>query len=252
MIIYEQPINEITRILLKLEYLLQMGEHHAKRTTPWDSHTTLIALCDILNLLDRPDLRSKLTKEIQRYVSTFLKLQLSPGVNHVKLKPLLDRLNAVLDHILTGNGRLAQSLRDDEFLGSIRQHLMSPAGTCNFDIPLYHHWNTLSATERTTAIQHWFVQLADIKTLVTLLLELIRDSSELRPQIAHGGFYQMTIDPFVPTQLIRVALYKNTNVFPEISAGKHRLSIYFYNVDFHRRPIQTHNDIEFELSICIL
>ncbi len=252
MIIYEQPLNEITRILLKLEYLIQMSEHLTKRSTPWDSHTSLIALCDILNLLDRPDLRSKLTKEIQRYINNLTKLQLIPGVNHIKLKPLLEQLEAVLRQILAGNGRLAQSLRDDEFLGSIRQHLMSPAGTCSFDIPIYHYWNTLPSTERAATIEHWFAQLDDIKELVRLLLDLIRDSGQLQPQVAKGGFYQMTIDPFAPSQLIRVALNKHINVFPEISAGKHRLSVYFYNADFHRRSVQTHHDIEFQLSLCVI
>ncbi len=252
MVIYEQPLNEISRTLLKLEYLFQMGEYLMKRTTPWDTHTTLIALCDTLNLLDRPDLRSKLTKEVQRYTNTLLKLQLSPSVNQAKLAPVLHRLEAVLSRLLSGNGRLAQSLRDDEFLNAIRQHLMSPAGTCSFDIPLYHYWNTLPAAQRNRMIHHWYGELKEMHESVTLLLELIRDSGALQEQTAKNGFFQMTIDPFAPCQLIRVGLDPHVSLYPEISAGKHRLSVYLFNADFQTRPVQTTEDVGFLLALCVL
>lgn len=252
MIIYEQPLNELTRILLKLEYLLQMGAHLNQRSDQWDSHTSLIALCDILNLLDRPDLRSKFTKEIQRFVNNLAKLQHSPDVNQQRLSSLLSRLDAALNILLSGSGRLAQPLRDDEFLNSVRQHLMSPAGTCNFDLPIYHYWCAQAPSLRIATVEYWQNQLNDIKELVRLLLELIRDSGHLEKQQAVNGFYQMTLDPLLPCQLIRVAVAADAPVFPEMSAGKHRLCVYFMAADFHKRPVQSNLNLNFQLALCII
>jgi cell division protein ZapD len=252
MIIYEQPLNEIARILLKLEYLLQMCDHHMRRSEPWDSHTILIAICDVLNLLDRPDLRSKLSKEVQRYISTLGRLQNSPDINQPKLNSLLDRLNTIWQQLLSGNGRLAQVLRDDEFLNGVRQHLMSPAGTCSFDMPIYHYWGTQSAATRTTMINYWYAQLNDIRELNNLLLDLIRDSGRFEKLQARSGFYQSNLDPFLPCQLIRVALPAHIAMFPEISAGRHRLCVYFMVADFQRRPLQSTESVDFELALCVI
>ncbi|MFN7097915.1 MAG: cell division protein ZapD [Gammaproteobacteria bacterium] len=252
MITYEQPLNEITRILLKIEYLLQMCDHHLRDSEAWDSHTVLNAICDILNLLDRPDLRSKLTKEVQRYISILSRLQTSRGINHAKLVPLLERLNLVWQQLLNGNGRLAQELRDDDFLNNIRQHLMSPAGTCNFDMPIYHYWSVQKANIRNNMIQYWYRQLNDIRELTTLLVDLVRDSGHFERLPAKNGFYQLNIDPSVPCQLIRVSLPDHATVFPEISAGRHRICVYFMNADFQRRPSQTTDTIDFELALCVI
>lgn len=252
MIIYEQPLNEITRILLKIEYLLQMCSHHLRRNESWDSHTMLTAICDILNLLDRPDLRSKLTQELQRYITILNRLQNAPDINQSKLQQLLNQLNATWQHLLNGNGRLAQPLRDDYFLNSVRQHLMNPAGTCSFDIPIYHHWSKQSSSFRGNMIDYWYAQLNDIRELISLLLDLIRDSGRFDKYPAKNGVFQMTIDPFLPCQMIRVALPEQAAIFPEISAGRHRLSIYMIAADFQQRPVQSTDTWDFELALCVI
>lgn len=252
MIIYEQPLNEITRILLKIEYLLLMCDHNLQRSERWDTHQVLVAICDILNLLDRPDLRSKLTKEVQRYISILEKLRSSPDINQAKLSILLHRLEITNKQLLHYNGRLAQNLRDDEFLNGIRQHLMNPAGTTGFDIPLYHYWSMQSNQVRQSMVQAWHNKLQDVRELKTVLLELIRDSSDFSAQQANNGFYQMNIDPHAHCQLLRVKLNSSYTVYPEISAGRHRLCIYFMQADYQKRP-QQHNDVvNFDLAVCIL
>ena len=252
MIVYEQPLNEITRILLKIEYLLQMCEHHLKRSESWDSHTMLIAICDILNLLDRPDLRSKLTKEIQRYLTTLQRLQKSPDINQAKLQRLLEQLETCWQNLLRGNGRLAQTLRDDDFLNGIRQHLMSPAGTCSFDMPIYHYWCEQPTVIRMKMVETWYQQLGSIRELIVLVLDLVRDSGHFKKNTAKNGVFQMTMDPFLPCQLIRVALPSDALVFPEISAGRHRLCVYFMTADFAHRPAQSTETCEFNLGLCVI
>ncbi|MBY0545407.1 MAG: cell division protein ZapD [Gammaproteobacteria bacterium] len=252
MVIYEQPLNEITRILLKIEYLLTICDSHLKQKEPWDSHALISAICDILNLLDRPDLRSKITKEIQRYISTLRRLRNSPNINQPKLDLLLQQLDTSWQHLLSGNGRLAQSLRDDDFLNGIRQHLMSPAGTCSFQIPIYHYWRQQPSQVKMAMISAWYLQLDNIRQLVCLVLELIRDSGHFEERLAKNGTFQMTMDPFLPCQLIRVALKDEFNVFPEISAGRHRLCVYLMTADFHKRPIQSPETWKFDLALCVI
>ena len=57
MIIYEQPLNELIRICLRLEYLFGLIKQGRKNT---DNRQTIRAMLDILSITERPDLRTKL------------------------------------------------------------------------------------------------------------------------------------------------------------------------------------------------
>lgn len=252
MIIYEQPLNELARILLKLEYLFQKGQYYHAQQEAWDVHTRISALCDILTLLDRPDLRSKLSKEVLRYVHVFNRLRDSNGTNQDKLLHLLTHLKQIEAFLIKGKGRLAQDLGEDEFLKSIRQHIQSPGGTCGFELPLYHYWQQQPISFRDPMITQWFSQLDEIKNLSQTLLNLIRQSGHYRTLIAKQGFYQMPLDSGLPCQLIQIRLSHDLPHIPTISAGKHQLSIYFMGVDFVKRPAQQYQDISFDMALCVV
>ena len=54
-------------------------------------------------------------------------------------------------------------------------------------------------------------------------------------------------------QMVRVLLPAETDLFPEISAGKHRCTIRFMqqsNMD--QKPHQSHDNIDFRFALCVL
>jgi cell division protein ZapD len=59
-VIYEQPVNEHVRVCLRLEQLFNQTLHWMRGTSAWDSRAAISALLEILNVLDRPDLKAKL------------------------------------------------------------------------------------------------------------------------------------------------------------------------------------------------
>ena len=53
--------------------------------------------------------------------------------------------------------------------------------------------------------------------------------------------------------MIRVSIDVDGLVFPEISAGKHRFTVRFMELEnTEDRPVQTTRDIPFQLSCCVL
>ena len=95
-VIYEQPLNELTRVCLRLEHLLAQADHEMKDDSIEGTRNTLSTLISILQLLERPDLKAKLAKEIGQQIRSLSRHENSPAVDQTKLKELLQSINKTL------------------------------------------------------------------------------------------------------------------------------------------------------------
>jgi len=250
-ILYEQPLNEHIRACLRLEHLFNHAKNGLRGSTTMESHVTLTAIIDILNVLDRTDLKSRLSKELSRHLNTLGRLEDIPDIDQSKLSSILKDLEDIVDVLHSTTGKIGGELRKNEFLTNIRQHLMTPGGTGSVDTPAYHLWLRQPASERTEDLENWLKTFKTIQTATTLLLNLIRQSCQPQIKTAHDGFYQSAIDPQSSCQLIRVAVPNTLKVYPEISAGRHALCVRFFPLELNVRPAQVEEDIEFKLTNCV-
>lgn len=250
-IIYEQPINEHVRVCLRLEHLFNQTLHWIRGVTSWDSRAAMSSILEILNVLDRPDLKAKLVKELSRYSGIIAKFVDTPHIDKGKLAAVQAELEHTLHQLYAAQGRLAQHLRDNDFLNNIRQYLLNPGGGCSFEVPAYYYWLQQPAPERVAQLTHWFSSLRMIQNAVNLTLRLIRQSSPTEIREAEKGFFQSTLDAQASCQLVRVELSPSAGVYPEISVGRHGISIRFFILSLNDRPIQTTEDVKFHLTCCI-
>lgn len=251
-ICYEQPVNELVRIFLRIEYLDQIMSHHIEGSSPWDSHAALVSIIDTLNILDRPDLRSKLTKELYRYNTNLVRLRQSPQINQGKLDNILTHLQKMTDVLNATTGKLGQNLRECEFLNNIRQHLLNPAGTCNFDTPAYYLWSQSPATKRIQDLLNWQQELVDIQVITSLILQMIRESGTSENKVAVKGFFQANLDPAAPCQLVQVHIPQTSPSYPEISVGRHGVSVRLLSPNLNSRPSQLMEDVALKVTYCII
>lgn len=250
-VVFEQPVSEHIRVCLRLEYLYEQAIHSLRGTSVWDTRPAVAALVDILTILDRPDLKSKLTKELSRYLSNLSRLEHVPDVDSRKLASVLLELEDLIDMLHATNGKLGQELRDTEFLNAIRQYQMVPGGTCGFDTPAYALWLHQPATDRIATLAHWLRLLETSLAAVMTLLKLTRQMSSPFAKVAQNGFFQMSLDPQAPCQLVRVTVAATLNVYPEISVSRHGICIRFFHLNLNGRATQVQQDIPFKLTTCI-
>lgn len=251
-IIYEQPLNELVRTTLRLEYLFQKLSDNIGGKDDWSHHLALASIIDIVSILDRPDLRSKLTKEFHRYIANLNRMKQAPNVDENKISEVIEQFQSSIEILHNKHGKFGQRLRENEFLSMVRNRLVNPGGTCPADAPLYHYWLNQPLKDRHAQLHEWTEQLNNIKNTMELMLGLIRQSGSTTTEKAQQGFYQKALDPVQPYQLISIEMPENSLVFPEISAGKHRAIIYFYNHSINARPEQTQEDVEFKLTLCVI
>lgn len=251
-IIFEQPLNERIRTFLRLEHLfLQL--HFMKDAQPsvWHSRALVSTLIEILSVFDRADIKTEFLKECDRLKIQFTKLFKSPNVDGKRLQEIIKKIDTQSEVLQNIKGRIGQDLRDHELITAIRHRLPIAGGACNFDLPQYHYWLNEDGPRRHEDIKTWLQTFAPIEDTTNLILELIRSSAYEEKQTASEGFAQKALDGATPCQLVRVTT-KHKDLFPEISGGKHRISIRFLILDEHGHPVQTKDDVEFQLVCCII
>lgn len=251
-ITYEQPLNERIRTLLRLEHLFQQTDHSRQGTTEWDGRAIINGLIDLLQIASRPDLKTEVIKELERLASNLAPLQNNHGVDKQKLQTILDEISTTETAFHNLQGTLCQSLRDNEFLASIKQRYTIPGGTCDVDMPAFHGWLQKSSEQRIATYEPWFAELDLLRKANELILRLIRESASSSEAMAEKGFYQQSLDTDAPYQMIRVTLTDKENYFAEISGGKHRFTIRFLSINTDGRPAQVNEDISFILTNCVV
>ena len=252
-ILYEHPLNERIRTLLRLEYLFDKANHHRTGETQWDARASLDNLFELADMAGRAELRTELTKELERHTAALTPLMQRPGVDTRVLEKVLEDLRVLTSKMSLESGQHFSAIKDHEMLSTLRQRNAIPGGACTFDLPGFHRWLQLPLSERNRHLDQWFSSLDPVRLATQTLMRLIRQSAAATKETATEGFYQAELDSDRPFQLVQVRLPRSAPYFPEISGGRHRFTIRFLRQsDFAARPNQVDGDIVFELTRCII
>ena len=251
-ITYEHPLNERSRTFLRLEHLFQQTNHFLQQADHWNSRAAIGSLLDIVSIFSRYELKKEILKELERQAGNLERIRLQPGVDIEMLSQVLDDLEYATHQVYNLNGKVGQKLRENEFLMAIMQRSSIPGGSCTFDLPQYHYWLTQPYEIRQRQMREWFSDFEPIYDAITLLLSLIRNSSTSSKAMAKQGFYQQTLEPQNPAQLIQIGLSHVAPYYPEVSGTKNRFNVRFLASVDAGRPVQTSDDVEFILKICMI
>jgi cell division protein ZapD len=249
--LFEHPLNERMRTFLRLEHLLEKFEHFRADANPWHTRAAMECLLDLLAITARSDIKSELTKELERNSTSLARVRDQPGIDRGKLDDILEQLTGAARELMQLNGQIGAGLRDDDLLKAIGQRNSIPGGACSFDLPHYHHLLTKAPEVRLQLLEQWHGELEPARKAIALVLSLARSSNTPRSAMARQGFFQETLEPGTPTQLIRVGLDSRLDCFPEISGHRNRFSIRFLSAIGTLRPSQTSADVPFQLTCCV-
>ena len=250
-VLYEQPLSERMRTLLRLEYLYQQFLFHTDQPAQGSSRAAISCILDIIAILNRGDVRNDILKELERQLYMFDRYQDQPGVNRQRLQGVLLNLQNLRHELVAVGPQYLQPLRECEFLSAIKHRSAIPGGTCEFDLPDYSHWCRKPYEQRVSDIEHWMTTLRPLCNSASELLWLLRESGQASEQIACNGVYLHTFDRDSTAILLRVTLPPGIQVYPEISGSHHRFTVRFMHwPDIRNRALQTSSDIGFTLTIC--
>jgi len=251
-ITFEHPLSERIRFLLRLEFLFAQYQHQCIDTSAWGLRSSLHTLLDILSVMGRSDLRTELLKEIFEQHATLTRLSKRPDVSPERLTEVLKELGGVAAELQSmSSSHPAMVLRENEFLFAVLNRSSIPGGACGFDLPAYHRWLARPQVDTQRDLQSWFANLRPLERAIGLYLRLLRDSTQPTSHTAEGGVFLHV--PQASYQLVRVMVPAAADIYPEISAGKYRVSIRFMHLgDVNTRNVQAGGSIAFRLQCCLL
>ena len=250
-IIYEHPMNERIRGLLRLEHLYAIIRYHLKNNGDSDYITVLATLLEISELLLRSDIKNEIIKELKRQSDVLNTLKNSEEIDEDRLSMAKNLINEQLSHIQNPLYQPADVFKNNEFIKIFSQRMNIPAGTCNFDLPRLHHWLNESEQKKKEEIRNWSSDLNPINHATYILLDNIRKSSSPINQNAASGFYHQQIESSASCQLIRIKIHSESPFYPDISGIKNRFTVRFMEVDtLTSKQVQTKGNIDFELHCC--
>ncbi len=244
---YEQPLNEQIRLCLRLDHLFHKVEHARIGDSVSRSRDAIHSLVQLVQVSDRPDLKSKLITMLKQIKDHYSKMMDKPQVDQNKLILVLDQAEHYIRQLTSADFRLADQIKKIELLNNIRMQQINPAGDSVFSLPEYYLWLHRSSEERKADIKTWSDKLKDLRLVICFILKLIRQNSFSSQEIAAGGFYQSHIDSSLGCQIVEVKVGKNIGVYPKFSVGRNHLSFHFMhlNEDKIQKVVK---DIPFELS----
>lgn len=250
-IIFDQPLNEQMRACFRLEHLFNLLNLNISQPDPEASRSAIIAMLEILNVVDRTDIKTKFSKSLAQISIYFSQLSRLPRVDLEKLEILLLEVAELRNALLHLHGKLGQNLHNNEFLNSIRMHMNNPGGACDFSLPAFKLWLEKPFESRYHDLENWRSNITLIEKVTHTLLYNIRACKHFKPYVAENGFFQQSLDANTSGELIRVKI-NTDNFFPEFSVGKYRMSVRFNMLNGDERPKQATQDIPFEMAYCYL
>ena len=125
-----------------------------------------------------------------------------------------------------------------------------PGGTCEFDLPMLHHWLAQPAAARRAELQAWEDTMTPTRDAIAIVLGMLRSAVQTDGEVtAHGGVHQLPLTGR-NVLLARLWLPVGDDLIPEVSANKYMLWIRFSRPDAQRRLHASTEDITFRLALC--
>lgn len=249
---YDYPFNERIRILLRVEDLLAKVLHNVESGHEYNHHCALLTLLQILDVVDRAELKLDLLQELDRQKMAMSMLRGNPAIAPQKLDSILAEIDGAADALRAETTKLGQTLRANEWLMSIKQRAGIPGGVCEFDLPSYHYWLGLSEERRKADFAGWLKPLMPMQQAIGIILHILRGSGATTKLMAVNGAYQQMLGGAKPAQMLRIEVSNDLICFPEVSANKYAINIRFNSLDCGQKPQKCDQDIKFALTLCNL
>ncbi|MBU2882506.1 cell division protein ZapD [Psychrosphaera sp. B3R10] len=246
-VVFEHPLNEKVRVLLRLELLFQQLDSFQSTNNYPNLLSFFRNIFDCIELLERNDVRSTLTHYLDLLEKSMVKWAAHPEVQNESLQEKLAEAIRLQNDVVNMT-KACQQLKEDKFLASLRQRFSIAGGACDFELPQLHYWRLQTKQERDNNVQEWLNILLPLKQALDFSLMFIRESYSFEQKSAVNGFYQDSSGDNV--SLLRIRYDLSLGVFPTVSGSHRRFSISFMQPDKSSVKTAVNDTIHFELAKC--
>jgi cell division protein ZapD len=255
MITFEFPLNERIRRLLRIEEIYQKFEHQLKNTHVYFEFSCFNTLFEIVQLVSRSDLKIDFLQELERQEKKQSALLDHQGLKEGQLDPkeIISMIQVARKKLENIDVKPGFNFNNNLFLEEVKKRISSPGGLLDVDFPNFRNWATQKTRKsKLEDFKTWAQPLMVFKDASAIILLILRNQCQVELIKAKEGKHQQTIDPLKTFDLIRLELENALNIYPEISANKYTVNVFFnqLNKELKKEPVKS--NLEFKYSICWL
>jgi cell division protein ZapD len=248
--VYEFPLNEGTRTMLRLEQLMDRLQSLQARETALDHHFALQTLFEIMDVGSRADLKSDLLRALERHRALLEEFRGNPKIDERGLHEALSSLGDAHQALNASVGKVGQALGADEWLMAVRSRICIPGGTCAFDLPGYFAWQHQDAAERKADLARWVGSLKPVEQALRVLLSVLRESAGAYRVQTTDGVYQQRLPEGKTYHLLRLLLDPRLGLVPEITGHRILISVRLMRPDAQGVLRRAEEEASFDLALC--
>lgn len=246
-VIFEHPLNELVRGLLRIEKIFSELDRVLRFSE--DKNIALMLMSVIIRLLERPDLKSKLTNSLHQQYLQLQGYANNPQIEQEKLSQMLVRIDSKLKLLKRHHSFNALMPSSHVLIKKYQAEMMSHGATALIADPLFYAWEQLSEASSLQLLNEWRVELDKLYSIIQLALELTRQSQPFKMVECNSNFYSQSIN--FDYNLIRLRL--PAGIIPEFSAGRHHVALRFKRIEITNSITKASDaDLDkFDIAYCI-
>ncbi|NVJ60799.1 MAG: cell division protein ZapD [Gammaproteobacteria bacterium] len=247
---FEFPLTQVYRHFLRVEAALFQLKSLNRIQSHQTQQAALLVLDNLLNFLTRIDIKSELIKTLENQIAFYQELSRNPEVDTTKLSSFLDKMKKLHRWAVQHQGKIGDSLKQHSLLSNLANKQSIQTGVIAADNPELWQFCHRSIDSIQHHIAQWINQLEGLEKSISVILRLARESGKVTSGEAPMGDFLIEKPPSNVT-LLRIDLLDNQSLFPEVSAGKHRISIHFYSQTEQFNKVKHRESLNFNFSLCI-
>ncbi|AGX87155.1 cell division protein ZapD [Candidatus Symbiobacter mobilis] len=250
--VYEYPLNERLRTLLRLEQLFDRLEELLERDTPTDHHFALLTLFEVLDVTNpRSELRQDLLKDLGEHLCFLQPYVGDDQFDQTWLTAMVKHLQSCRTRLESTTNQTSKALLEkDAWLAALRGRIHIPGGTTPFDFPQYHAWLRRSVEQRRQDLRNWIDAMDPLPAAVALVLQRVRDSAITYDVLAKAGRFSQPFPEDSAPSLVRLLLDPATGMFPETTANRLRIAVRMMQLSPEIQVIAVDVDTPFQIQLC--
>ena len=250
MAVYEHPLHERTRLLLRLEGVFTQLQREVAGTT--SLRDALRPYNELLDFCSRPELRLDLILELERLAQSLAIWARSPEANEDPLRAWQFRIDQQVKALREHREPFGQLLRHQEIIQLARGRMGVAGGLADCDLPILAFWNQQAPERIHRLLDGWKKSLEILQSSTELILALLRDSCAWSTVEARGGRYGAPLDARRPPAMICLELTDRADYYPKISGGIHRFHVQLLQWLDQGTARAIESTVEFKLGLSAL
>ncbi len=252
-VIFEFPLNERFRTLLRIENLYQRWQYHINTDSTENHHTAILTLLDLYEFTFRNDIKGELLSELNRYKQSLNQYYGSPEISEEKLTQTILQM-ADAQKQIEQSPKFGSNLGENEWLLNVKSRLVVDSSVCAFDMGFYYQWFQDSPEQRREDLARWIMPFAPLFDAVKFLLSIARNMAFQKDCVTLNKVFQQPLFGR-KFDILQIEIENDSRCLPDMSANKHVIWLRFVVPALQARvqPVRTESltdEVYFHLGLC--